>query len=87
MTAPLSQFTLGAVNIDGYASKDLAISYEPLGGETILRQQDGTAVHQIAWTKTRIVITGSGRAPTGLRTFTRTSPPYTLTVPDPEEAQ
>lgn len=84
MTAPLTQFTLGAVDVSGYASRDLSIAYSPLGGYTILRQSDGTGIRQQAWTKTRIAITGQGRAPTALRALTY-SAALGLTVPDPEE--
>lgn len=86
MTAPLTQFTLGAVDVSGYASRDLSIAYSPLGGYTILRQSDGEGIKQQAWIKTRIAITGQGRAPTALRALTfAPSGALGLTVPDPEE--
>jgi len=84
MTAPVTQFTLGAVDVSGYASRDLSIAYAPIGGYTIIRDSDGNGTRQQAWTKTRITITGQGRAPTALRALTF-SAALGLTVPDPEE--
>ena len=85
MTAPTSQVTVGAVNVSGYATQNCRIQYQPIGGYTVLRQSDGTGIRQQAWTKTRLVITGDGRAPTALRAISYAAA-LSVTVPDPEEA-
>lgn len=84
MTAPTSQVTVGAVSVSGYCTQSVSVQYQQIGGSTILRQMDGTGIKQTAWTKTRFVVTGNGRAPTALRALDY-SAALSVTVPDPEE--
>ena len=84
MTAPTSQVTVGAVDVSGYATKNVSVQYRSIGGSTILRQSDGTGIKQTAWTKIGFTVTGDGRAPTALRALSYDAA-VSVTVPDPEE--
>lgn len=68
---------IGALDIATLAALDIEQSYEPLGGETILRAIDGTGIKQATWRKTRILTSGGGWLPPGLEAID-TNAPLTL---------
>ena len=57
---------IGSIEIPARSSLDLEQTYEPLGGETILRTLSGAGIKQATWQKTRTVISGGGWIPPGL---------------------
>lgn len=57
---------LDGVELPDVAALDLTQGYEPLGGSTVLRTVNGTAVKLTAWQKLRTSISGSGWTPSGL---------------------
>ena len=57
---------IGSVEIPARSSLDIDQTYEPLGGETILRTLSGAGIKQATWQKTRTVISGGGWIPPGL---------------------
>lgn len=57
---------IGALEIPNRAALDLDQTYEPIGGESILRTMSGAGIKQITWSKLRTVIQGGGWSPPGL---------------------
>lgn len=57
---------IGSIDLPMLAGLDLEQSYEPIGGETILRTVGGTGIKQTTWQKLRTIISGSGWIPAGL---------------------
>jgi len=57
---------IGSVEIPARSSLDIDQTYEPLGGETILRTLSGAGIKQATWQRTRTVISGGGWIPPGL---------------------
>lgn len=58
---------IGALEIPNRAAMDLDQTYEPIGGESILRTMAGTGIKQITWAKLRTIIKGGGWSPPGLQ--------------------
>ena len=56
----------GSVEIPARACLDLDQTYEPIGGESILRTLSGTGIKQTTWKKLRTTISGGGWIPNGL---------------------
>lgn len=62
----MHDFELGGVVVPIEALLDFEQSYEPLGGSSVLRMMDGTAVKQQSWRKTRTQLSATGWVPLGL---------------------
>jgi hypothetical protein len=60
---------IGSVSIPNRAALDLTQTYEPIGGDTLLRTLSGLGIKQVTWKKTRTTITSSGWIPPGLATI------------------
>ncbi len=86
MTTPASQVTFASIALSGYATLGLRITHAKVpGGTTNLRMADGTLVVQEFWSKRLITVSGSGPAPSGLKSVDY-SDTHTLVVPDPDNA-
>ncbi len=74
---------IGSIEIPARSSLDLEQTYEPLGGETILRTLSGAGIKQATWQKTRTVISGGGWIPGCRRGWwcVRMAPPGITSVP------
>lgn len=57
---------IGSIDIPLLAGLDIDQSYEPIGGETVVRTIGGTGIKQMTWQKLRTTISGSGWIPAGL---------------------
>lgn len=57
---------LNALIIPNRAALDLDQTYEPMGGESILRTMSGTGIKQVTWSRLRTTISGGGWSPPGL---------------------
>jgi hypothetical protein len=57
---------VGSIEIPARACLDLDQTYEPIGGESILRTISGAGIKQVTWSKTRTTISGGGWIPNGL---------------------
>lgn len=57
---------IGSIEIPQHACLDLDQTFEPIGGETILRSINGAGIKQTTWRKTRTTISGGGWSPPGL---------------------
>lgn len=57
---------LGGLVIPVQAAGDIEQTFEPLGGSTLHRMLDGSALKQTHWRKIKTRITGSGWVPPGL---------------------
>jgi len=57
---------IGSLEIPDRSALDLDQTYEPLGGESILRTMSGVGIKQVTWSRLRTTISGSGWSPPGL---------------------
>jgi len=57
---------IGSIDIPLLAALEIDQSYEPIGGETVVRTIGGTGIKQMTWQKLRTTISGSGWIPAGL---------------------
>ena len=57
---------IGSIEIPQYAALDLDQTFEPIGGETVLRTMSGLGIKQATWRKLRTTISGGGWSPAGL---------------------
>lgn len=57
---------IGTFELPLYSGLEVTQSYEPIGGETILRTVSGAGIKQWTYDKTRITTSGSGWVPSGL---------------------
>lgn len=57
---------IGSIEIPQHATLDLDQTFEPIGGETILRTVSGLGIKQATWRKLRTTISGGGWSPSGL---------------------
>lgn len=57
---------IGALEIPTRSALDLDQTYEPIGGETLLRTMSGLGIKQMTWAKLRTTISGGGWIPPGL---------------------
>jgi hypothetical protein len=69
----ISTLQIGSLVIQTLAALDIEQSYEPLGGESILRAAAGNAIKQSTWKKTRITTSGRGWLPAGLESIDTTA--------------
>ena len=84
MTTPSSQVTFATIALSGYTTLGLRITHGKVsGGNSNLRMADGTLVVQEFWSKRLITLSGSGVAPSGLKSVDY-SQTHTLIVPDPD---
>ena len=60
---------IGSLSIPLLAALEIDQQYQPIGGETILRAGSGRGILQRTWRKTRVVTSGSGWMPSGLRSL------------------
>lgn len=61
-----------SISIPNRSALDLTQTYEPIGGDTLLRSISGVGIKQTTWKKTRTTITGGGWIPPGLATIDHT---------------
>ena len=70
MSDPVSQITIDdgttSVDVTGFATLDMRIDFENLGGSVVLRLRDGSGIKQTHWTKKRVIVSCEGWRPTGL---------------------
>jgi hypothetical protein len=64
---------IGSIDIPLLAALDIEQTYEPIGGETVLRTIGGTGIKQTTWQKWRTTISGSGWMPAGLASLDATA--------------
>jgi hypothetical protein len=64
---------IGSIEIPNRAALDLDQTYEPIGGETILRTMSGAGIKQVTWAKLRTTISGNGWSPPGLESLDTTT--------------
>ena len=57
---------IGTLAIQLFAALDVDQSYEPIGGEGILRTIGGAGIKQMTWQRWRVTTSGSGWLPAGL---------------------
>jgi hypothetical protein len=57
---------IGTLEIPARGALDLDQTYEPIGGEIILRTMSGLGIKQVTWAKLRTVISGGGWVPPGI---------------------
>lgn len=64
---------IGSIDLPLLAALDIEQTYEPIGGETVLRTIGGTGIKQMTWQKLRTTISGSGWIPAGLASLDATA--------------
>jgi hypothetical protein len=64
---------IGSIDIPLLAALDIEQTYDPIGGETVLRTIGGTGIKQTTWQKLRTSISGSGWIPAGLASLDTTA--------------
>lgn len=57
---------IGTITLTAIEGLDIEQSYEPIGGETILRAVSGAGLKQQTWTKLRVTTSGQGWLPPAL---------------------
>lgn len=66
MSVFLQPLLLNGVTIDDLAQLDLSVQVQPLGGATVHRLSDGSAVKQTVWHKRQVTISATGWLPATL---------------------
>jgi hypothetical protein len=62
----LKSLWIGSIEIPLRSVLDLDQTYEPIGGESILRTLSGIGIKQQTWSRLRVVTSGGGWIPPGL---------------------
>lgn len=64
---------IGSIDLPLVSGLDIEQTYEPIGGETVLRTLGGAGIKQTTWQKLRTTISGSGWIPAGLASLDTTA--------------